>query len=93
MESNSKIFPNISNLKCCSKDGCCWCGDEEIVIRNYINGNVTQPMTHEQRVWCVNEADYSGEGYYKRDELEKMSDKDLAVAVLNGWDLYSQSHY
>jgi hypothetical protein len=71
----------------------CVCNREEHALRRYSAGHNIRPMTPEEREWCVYEADRAGEGYYNEDELEKMSDKELAYAVLNAWKMYVDSHF
>jgi|GEM_PF-3202727 hypothetical protein len=71
----------------------CICTQNEKAIRHYASGTYTEPMTVEQREWCVREADWAGEGYYSEDELRSYSDKDLASAVLNAWNMYVQDHF
>jgi hypothetical protein len=50
-------------------------------------------MTEAEREWCVQEANWAGEGYYNRKELEDMDDRGLCASVLNAWSMYVQSHY
>lgn len=88
----SEIFPNFTGLVCCNGNAGCYCGDEEIVIRNYIHKNPNLPeMIPAQRTWCISQAHYLGEGLYKTSELEAMTDYDLACAVMNAWREYAAS--
>jgi hypothetical protein len=50
-------------------------------------------MTAEEREWCVQEADWAGEGSYNKEELSAMTDKDLANSVLHAWLEYVRSHF
>lgn len=69
----------------------CICGDEEKVLRHYAAGKPLPPMTPAQREWCISEIDSSEEGAADRQELEKLSDKDLADATIRGWKNYATS--
>ena len=95
----SNIFPNIKlgcyciNRRTAEKPEICLCGPEERIIRAYIDEVITDPMTPEQRGWCVSSADWAGEGHYNRPELEAMNDRDLARALMNAWHMYAQSQY
>jgi len=91
----SKIFSNIKNAPCCQgpNSTVCICGAEERIIRAYILGEVTEPMTASQRMWCIDEAVYAGEGLYGREELSVMPDKELAGCVLTAWIEYANSKY
>ncbi len=50
-------------------------------------------MTSEERAWCVQEADRSGEGDYDPEWLSNMTDRALAVTVLTAWKDYVDDHY
>lgn len=85
---------NIFTLQvsCCQDDGPCICGDEERVLRHYTYAPIDlQPMTPEQREWCIQEADSAAEGAWSRDDLVKLSDRELADAVLRAWKDYAVS--
>lgn len=90
----SKRFSDISFVCCRGPvDPGCVCTRDESTLRRYAAGETLRAMTSDERKWCIDEADWAGEGYYKSEELEAMSDKDLAHAVLNAWHMYVQSHF
>lgn len=92
MKAVSIIFPGIENLKCCMGDcPVCVCGDEEKVIRNYLSKDINEPMTEQQRDWCISTAVYSGQGLFSKEELSSKTDYDLACAVMQGWREYAAS--
>lgn len=70
----------------------CVCSDDERVLHAYADGRYTRRMSLEQRRWCIEEADSSGEGFYTREELENKPDRNLAQAVLHAWKMYVDSH-
>lgn len=71
----------------------CVCSPDERVIRAYIRGDASlPPMTAEEREWCLDEADRSGEGAYPREEAEGFTDQELAKRVLNAWNDYVRSN-
>ena len=69
----------------------CICGDEEKVLRHYAAGKPLPPMTAKQREWCISEADQAAEGAWQPEALAVLSDRDLALAVLNAWSDYAKS--
>lgn len=71
-------------------DDCSMCAEHEQFIRHYMHGPVLGPMTEEEREWCIEEADRSGEGSYPREETEGLSDQDLAKATYSAWREYVQ---
>lgn len=71
----------------------CVCSQRELVLRHYAYSNYDRPMTKEERQWCIEEADSAGEGYYNETELQGMTDKKLAYAVLNAWNMYVQDMF
>lgn len=85
------VFDGIT-VGCCQApcDGCA-CDPAERVLRAYASNRYTGRMTPVQRAWCVAQADWAGEGFYQREELEAMDDGDLAATVLEMWRLYCQS--
>lgn len=91
MSEKEPIFPGIV-ATCCMGWENCVCGNEERVIRGYVRGEVTIPMTEAQREYCISTADWAGEGYYNAKELSEMNDQELASALLNAWHMYAQSN-
>lgn len=71
----------------------CQCGNNERVIRAIAGGLIDYKMLPEQRAWCIDQAEWAGEGYYRREELEAMTDQDLAQAVLDMWNEYVKTHF
>lgn len=69
----------------------CLCSPDECVLRHYAYKGFAEPMTAEQRDWCIREANYFGEGPYSPEELKNYSDRDLATAVLGAWNDYVRS--
>ncbi len=87
-------FGDISFV-CCRgpvDPGYCVCSRDESTLRRYSAGESLRPMNTDEMAWAVSEADRAGEGYYKSAELDGMTDKDLAGAVLNAWHMYVQSN-
>jgi hypothetical protein len=71
----------------------CRCGDEEKALRHFSGRTWPHgPMTPEQRAWCIDEADRAGEGSFKREDLEQLTDRDLAADVLRAWTDYVRSN-
>lgn len=56
---------------------------EERALRGWIRGEHKEPMTAEQREWCLGQIERV-EGY-KRTDYEASADADLAHAVLDAW--------
>ena len=79
-----------ADVGCCCEVVRCQCAPEERVLRAYSDLRYTKPMTEAQRRWCVDEADRAGEGEYRREDLEKMPDDQLADTVLMAWWHYVQ---
>ena len=92
MSEKPPIFPGMQ-ATCCMGWENCVCGNEERVIRGYIRGEVTTPMTDAQREYCISTADWAGEGHFNRKELSEMKDRELATALLEAWLMYAQSMY
>ncbi|HQN17709.1 MAG TPA: hypothetical protein PKV86_01155 [Syntrophobacteraceae bacterium] len=67
------------------------CGQMERALRHYSAYGYDKPMTSEEREWCIQEADRAGEGSYRREELERYNDQELATAVLRAWADYCRS--
>lgn len=86
----TNVFEGIS-VACCMGPHGCVCDQVERVIRAYQEGRRIIPLTAEQRAWCVREADRAGEGLYRPAELEALSDRNLARAVLYAWAEYCRS--
>lgn len=68
------------------------CDQKEAVVRLYADGHGPRPLTAAERETLVSDADYCGEGFYNKEELEAMSDQDLARATLRAWSMYVQSN-
>ena len=67
----------------CIVVGPCACPRNERALRNISNRTWPHgPMTAEQRAWCVAEANRAGD---KREDLERLTNRDLAVSVLQAW--------
>lgn len=71
----------------------CLCTFKEAMLHRYCSNEILRPMTAEEREWCVQEADWAGEGSYNKEELSAMTDKDLANSVLHAWLEYVRSHF
>lgn len=71
----------------------CLCETLERGLRLYCSRDDMRPMTPEERRLLINEADWFGEGYYSTDELQVMTDKQLAAATLSAWSMYIDSHF
>jgi hypothetical protein len=84
---------NWSNIP---NDRCATCGhacrENEAALRHLAYYGFAEPMTPEQRAWCIDEADRAGEGTYRREDLEKLSDQELAKTVLQAWWDYVRSN-
>lgn len=86
---------NDVSFVCCRgpvDTGYCVCTRDESTLRRYAAGEALRPMRADEREWCIEEADRSGEGHYNRPELERMTDAQLGHAVLNAWSMYVQSN-
>lgn len=79
----SVVWPDT---KCCIQVGECICGQDERALRGYMRGDHKEPMTPDQREWCLNEIGQV-EGYDRAD-YEGSSDADLATGVLFAWQDY-----
>jgi hypothetical protein len=78
---------------CFDNDHPCVCSQRERVLRHYAFYYLERKMSDEERQWCIEEADSAGEGYYSSGELSKMTDKELAYAVLKAWNMYVQDMF
>ena len=79
---STEIFPDMS-VPCCMEGGECVCGSEERILRGYMRQEPgLQPMTAEQRAWCIDEIG-KVEGY--DDDYSGLPDFDLAQIVMNAW--------
>lgn len=88
------IFEGVKAPCCMGSEyiGPCICTHDERVLREYAYGSSLSEMTLPQREWCIQEADSAGEGMYNESELSKMTDKELAGAVITAWNAYVQSN-
>ena len=85
------MFENIL-VECCSgSEETCVCSPEERVLHAYTDGRYTQPMTPEQREWCLDEALHFYEGAYQESYLAACDDRSLANHVLSAWRDYCRS--
>lgn len=85
-----RIFPDV---ECGTCQNGCECGDEERALRRIADGSwELGPMTQDQRQWSIDEANSAGEGSWSTPELEKLSDKELANAVISAWWDYVRSN-
>ncbi len=50
-------------------------------------------MTPDERAWCVDTADWAGEGSYDRLWLATLGDRELAEMVIRAWKEYVDDHY
>lgn len=86
--------PVFAVIECdCDPEGNFQCGDQEhalrlIAAKTWPHG----PMTAEQRRWCIQEADWAGEGSWSEEKLAKLNDQELANAVLRAWWDYVRSN-
>lgn len=91
-----ELFADIEidpQLCCMGGRARCVCSEKEIAVRQYAGGGTPpRPLTAEERRLLVSDADWAGEGHYSRDELEAMSDQDLASATLNAWRMYARTN-
>jgi hypothetical protein len=70
----------------------CACGPQERVLRHILAGTWPHlPLTPEQRAWMVDDADWAAEGGLTKAELEAMTDRDLASALMGAWADYARS--
>jgi hypothetical protein len=84
---NVNLFSNIE-YKCCSDKEKCLCTKTEMALRRYAEGDDILAMNEEQRLFCIEQAEFCSEGYYSVEELTKMSDTDLARSVIHSWAMY-----
>lgn len=77
-------MPNLPTVSCsCYEDRECECGQTERALRAWSGGQYQQPMTSEQREWCLGEID-NVEGF-TRESFVAASDADLARGVIDAW--------
>ncbi len=74
---------------------CCVCGSIEKVLRGYSGDEhgKMRLMSPAERAFCIEEADWAGEGNYDRVWLAGLSDRDLAHTVLTAWKEYVDDHF
>lgn len=93
---NSPIFGNTPCQKCWEGSswdrGYCLCGDNEAALRSYLNNFRTSEMSDAQRKWCIEEILASAEGARKLEEIQNLSDVELAAMVLEEWTNYARSN-
>ena len=81
------IFQDAGPCACYHDGSRCACEPNERALRNYASGTDSpQPMTAEQREWCLDEID--GVEGYSRSDYEKHDDSGLASGVLEAWRDY-----
>lgn len=89
--SNANAEPSAAwpETGCCMgsmhSDGCA-CGLEERSLRGWIAGRIAQPMTPDQREYCLTQIERV-EGYQRAD-YDGASDALLARGVLDAWTDY-----
>jgi len=86
------LFDNIDHVCCMGDDATCYCSHKEMVLRRYVGESSLRAMTIDERNELIAEANWAGEGFYSREELNTMNDTQLANAVLNAWRIYAQSN-
>lgn len=52
-----------------------------------------QTFKEGEREWCIKHAEFAGEGYYNKEELTNMNDKDLACCTLTAFTMYCTTHF
>lgn len=82
----SAAWPEAACCMGSKHEGGCACGPEERVLRGWIDGRVLQPMTPDQREYCLREIERV-EGY-RRSDYEAANDALLALGVLDAWTDY-----
>lgn len=83
-----QLFPLV---ECIHGPECICPANERALLRFKYGSWPHGPMTPEQREWCIDEADWAGEGAYHRNELEAMSDQELASTTYHAWVDYCRS--
>ncbi len=81
-------FPNPPAAPCCSFPAPateCMCSPNEQVVRAYMDGDVTVPMSAEQRAWCVAEVRRASDATDQPETFDQHSDKELASATYWSW--------
>ena len=68
---------------CCMGEELCVCGDAERALRGWMSGGVAEPMSPEQRRYCLQEIG-TVEGY-DRDVHAQEDDATLARTTLLAW--------
>lgn len=77
-------MPNVPTVPCsCYRDRECECGQTERALRAWISGQHKEPMTPEQREYCLREIE-SVEGF-SRAQFFGATDAQLASGVLDAW--------
>jgi hypothetical protein len=85
--TEARAFTGIKVPCCGGPDEGCVCGGDERVLRAYNRGQRgLEPMTQDQRQWCLDEI-RQVEGYDIKDYMQ-YSDADLANGVLSAWTDY-----
>jgi hypothetical protein len=86
-------WPELSTCPCYGGgEWQCVCCPTERILRAYIDGTFTTPMTAEQREWCLGEIEHCDEGS-KRADYEQLTDNDVADATLHAWAVYVKDMY
>ena len=88
-----KYFCFDDECVCYEEDGECTCGHNEQVLRHYSRGDDIRPMTIEERQFFASKAVRDSQGYYSDAQLEVMSDKEFAQAVLNAEEIHDRSNW
>lgn len=70
----------------------CLCGPAERVLRAIADGTIREPLTDDQRAWCIDQGVHAGEGEYEESDLRALDDRALAATVLRAWLDYARSN-
>lgn len=65
---------------------------EEKILKKYAAGLMVEPMTSEEKAWCINEIVRKGEKF-SASEVEHLNDQDLAYHVIQAWYDYVMDKY
>jgi hypothetical protein len=87
------LFEDIHHACCMGPSNeMCACTHLEMVLHRYSAGDSLRAMTSSERDYLVADADRCAEGALKEDELQAMSDRELAHATLRAWLDYARSN-
>ena len=60
-------------------------------LRDLVDG-LSDPLTAEERAWCIREAVHFSEGGWRATDLEPLDDRTLAFEVLGAWWDYARDN-